>query len=303
MNPEKNPLKSFSVEQIKSLLGVKLPKDYDPTQQTQLDTQPSKSPFQLQAAGAIKGRNSGSNSIMNRLPYDLDNRKRYPDCVNPIRDQMKCGSCWAFSSTNMLAERICVATKGAKKPILSPQNLVSCYNPTDWGCDGGYVDETFKHLEDAGVNTDDCMPYQSGNGTNVQCPAQCANSDLITNTFKCKSGSTQNVSLRCHSNNSLQQLRSEEQLKNYLYYKGSLVAQFDVYSDFLNYGSGVYYHLTGDFVGRHAVKMIGYGVEAGIKYYLCANQWGTEWGDKGYFKIRVGDVKIDQDAYGCDPVV
>jgi len=29
----------------------------------------------------------------------------------------------------------------------------------------------------------------------------------------------------------------------------------------LNYGSGVYYHLTGDFVGRHAVNMIGYGVE------------------------------------------
>ena len=34
--------------------------------------------------------------------------------------------------------------------------------------------------------------------------------------------------------------------------------------------------------------MIGWGVENGVKYWLCVNSWNNEWGDKGLFKIRRG---------------
>lgn len=56
-----------------------------------------------------------------------------------------------------------------------------------------------------------------------------------------------------------------------MFYKGSCVAVFDAYEDFLNYGSGVYSHITGEFLGKHAVKVVGYGTDNGIPYYLCAN--------------------------------
>jgi hypothetical protein len=32
---------------------------------------------------------------------------------------------------------------------------------------------------------------------------------------------------------------------------------FDVYEDFMNYQSGVYQHQTGDYLGGHAVLLIG----------------------------------------------
>ena len=47
--------------------------------------------------------------------------------------------------------------------------------------------------------------------------------------------------------------------------------------------------MTGDFLGGHAVKIIGWGVEDGTPYWLVANQWNESWGDKGLFKILRGN--------------
>ena len=47
------------------------------------------------------------------------------------------------------------------------------------------------------------------------------------------------------------------------------------------YFTGVYQHTTGDYKGGHAVKMIGWGSEDGVDYWLAANSWNTDWGDKG----------------------
>ena len=63
---------------------------------------------------------------------------------------------------------------------------------------------------------------------------------------------------------------------------------FIVHSDFLTYKSGVYEHTHGQKIGEHAVKMIGWGVENKIPYWLVANSWNEDWGDKGFFKIRRG---------------
>ena len=61
-----------------------------------------------------------------------------------------------------------------------------------------------------------------------------------------------------------------------------------VYEDFINYRSGVYQHVTGGFLGGHAVRLLGWGVENGTPYWLVANSWNEDWGDRGYFKILRG---------------
>jgi cathepsin B len=57
-----------------------------------------------------------------------------------------------------------------------------------------------------------------------------------------------------------------------------MAASLGVYKDFFSYKSGVYHHVSGDHVGGHAIKVIGYGQENGLDYWLCANSWGTGWG-------------------------
>merc|ERR1711862_543828 len=83
---------------------------------------------------------------------------------------------------------------------------------------------------------------------------------------------------------------------------GPVETAFDVYSDFENYAGGIYHHVSGDMVG-HAVKMVGWGVENGQKYWKVANSWNPHWGEKGYFRIRRGNNEggIEDEVVASSP--
>mmetsp|Transcript_35777 Transcript_35777/g.6450 ORF Transcript_35777/g.6450 Transcript_35777/m.6450 type:complete len:98 (-) Transcript_35777:35-328(-) len=73
---------------------------------------------------------------------------------------------------------------------------------------------------------------------------------------------------------------------------GPVSIAFDCVDDFMHYKSGVY---SSDNCGtlpsqvNHAVLAVGYGVtDDGEDYWIVKNSWGTDWGDKGYFKIKRG---------------
>lgn len=91
------------------------------------------------------------------------------------------------------------------------------------------------------------------------------------------------------------------QIKSEIYANGPMETDFTVYNDFFNYASGVYQHVYGAYAGGHAVKILGWGTENGVDYWLCANSWGTGWGLDGFFKIKQGDCGIDDTVYACTP--
>ena len=77
---------------------------------------------------------------------------------------------------------------------------------------------------------------------------------------------------------------NEDAIKHELLTHGPVEADFEVYADFPTYKSGVYQHVSGALLGGHAVKLMGWGEEKGVPYWLCANSWNTDWGDHGFFK-------------------
>jgi len=74
---------------------------------------------------------------------------------------------------------------------------------------------------------------------------------------------------------------------------GPITGAFTVYEDFLTYKSGVYQHMSGAALGGHAIKVIGWGEEDGLNYWLCVNSWNETWGDQGLFKIKIGDCGMN----------
>jgi len=69
---------------------------------------------------------------------------------------------------------------------------------------------------------------------------------------------------------------------------GPVEAAFTVYTDFMLYKGGVYSHVSGTEEGGHAIKIVGWGVDNGTKYWLVANSWSPAWGENGFFRIKRG---------------
>jgi len=94
---------------------------------------------------------------------------------------------------------------------------------------------------------------------------------------------------------SVYSLESEEDVMKSLTTKGPVTAAFTVYEDFLAYKSGVYQHVTGSELGGHAIEIVGFGVDNGVKYWTVKNSWNPSWGNGGFFNILRG-----QDECGID---
>jgi hypothetical protein len=54
------------------------------------------------------------------LPTSFDARTKWPDCIHAIRNQEQCGSCWAFSTSEALSDRFCIASNGEINEVFSP---------------------------------------------------------------------------------------------------------------------------------------------------------------------------------------
>ena len=88
---------------------------------------------------------------------------------------------------------------------------------------------------------------------------------------------------------------------------GPVEAAFLVYSDFPAYHSGVYHRteVGGEALGGHAIKVVGWGVEGGVEYWLCVNSWDVEWGNGGTFKIKRGtnECGVEEMVYAGLPAL
>ena len=74
--------------------------------------------------------------------------------------------------------------------------------------------------------------------------------------------------------------------------QGPVQAILEVYTDFFMYGNGVYQktNLASNTVaGYHAVRIVGWGQDGGVKYWRVANSWGLDWGEEGFFRIAKGN--------------
>lgn len=232
------------------------------------------------------------------IPKSFDARTEWGFCssISTIRDQGSCGSCWAFGAAEAMSDRVCVATHGVHTPILSVEELVSCCDECGMGCEGGYPEEAWLYWEMNGLvtggpykSTTGCYPYEVHpcehhiNGTRYP---QCGD---IVSTPTCRSNCVDGSkwSSKYYGNDSYTYYDVESSMIDIMMF-GPIESAFTVYNDFPLYKSGVYSHTSGVELGGHAIKVLGWGTENSTPYWLVANSWNSDWGNKGYFKILRG---------------
>jgi len=215
------------------------------------------------------------------IPTEFDARTQWPSCasvIGTITNQDPCGSCWAMSSSGVLADRMCISW-GVKKQ-LSPQYMVYCGEHT-MGC-GGAADSTspWVQLMEEGTVPEECVPFA---GTDGKCPDQCWDGTLITDNMLVRADGIAFPWGRT----AVSRVR---EIQTEILLNGPVQASFLTFSDFDEYDGGVY-HRSKEAVrdGAHAIRIIGWGTtDDGEDYWLVANSWGPDWGENGLFRIRRG---------------
>ncbi|ETV91605.1 hypothetical protein H310_13855 [Aphanomyces invadans] len=95
------------------------------------------------------------------------------ECVNPIRYQGYCGSCWAFSAVGTAESAHCIMT--GELLDLSEQQVVSCStNGYSMGCSGGFEDAALDYITSEGLCLEHEYPYTSGEANDTgECYDSC----------------------------------------------------------------------------------------------------------------------------------
>jgi len=237
------------------------------------------------------------------LPKEFDPRKEWSNCtsIGDIRDQGGCGSCWAFGAVTAMSDRLCIhAPKDNPVDVrVSAEDLLSCCYTCGMGCNGGFLGPSWSYWQRRGLVTgflydspEGCKPYSIApceHHVEGDRP-DCGNEPTPSCKKTCQAGyGTEYADDKTYGKAPQTLPRDEQAIMKELMENGPAEAAFTVYEDFVNYKSGVYKHVKGRQLGGHAIKIMGWGEEDGTPYWLIANSWNTDWGDKGTFKILRGE--------------
>jgi len=185
--------------------------------------------------------------------------------VTDVEDEGQCGSTWAFSVKESIESF--AATVG-KHPLvkLSTQQIVACDQDDD-GCCGGEPDVAFKYVIKAGgLETDVDYPYTSGNGTVDKCLFNKAKVKISFKNFTMVAPGEQIL----HSVLSLGPPSACVSAESWQTYTGGIMTSCLGTMD-------------------HCVQVVGYDDTHSPPYWIVRNQWGTDWGEKGYIRIAQGN--------------
>lgn len=219
--------------------------------------------FPLKAPSTIQEEIS-SHLIRKRSPSPDSIDWREKGVVTPVKNQLKCASCWAFSAAAALEAKL-YREKGVLQS-LSEQQIVDCSKQSgNHGCSKGYTALAFIFSKENGLLTEDEYPYKAKDGT---CRESAGGAKI---------------------NTGVKAVKSEEDLQDAVGNIGPVSVGLDAHDEkFQFYHSGVYFNETCDPEEiNHAVLAVGYGFDETTKmaYWLLKNSYGATWGENGYLKL------------------
>ena len=231
------------------------------------------------------------------LPARFDWRSAH--ILPPVRDQLLCGSCWAFASVGALEAGLAVekarrdigkSTKVFAAPYqawtidFSEQEVLSCSGAGD--CKGGSMDDALDWMKTHALYTESSDPY-------------AARAD------KCHAGTSTSVKVAMNGFiDASVVVPSRATLKQYIAHYGPIAVTMYAYDDLQDYAGNVYRGFPNGPMGarqpdghlvNHAVILVGW--DDGEGAWIVRNSWGADWGSPVGYSDSYRHYKSYWDAH------
>lgn len=186
--------------------------------------------------------------------------------VNDIKDQAQCGSCWAFSAIQAADSADAIETGTLQS--FSEQNLVDCVTGCS-GCNGGLMTEAFDYV------------------IKKQKRQFCLESDYVYTAVDgtCQFSQYSHVGSISYYENVPE--GDEDYLAAVVEQYGPVAVAIDASNwSFQLYSGGIYNEPScTPYSLDHGVGCVGFGSDAGERYWIVRNSWGKSWGEQGYIRM------------------
>lgn len=193
--------------------------------------------------------------------------------VSGIKDQQKCGCCYAFATAAVLESAYAIKTKSSTVTEFSAQQITDCSGNGNNGCSGGNFGPSIRYLKGQGnkLSTWASYPYAGRRQT-------------------CRTSGINQVNLGNIEYGMVQE-GNEKAMADALVNYGPLFIGLDADSQlFMFYKAGV---LSINNCPKrqqdmdHAMTVVGYGYDSALRmsYWTIKNSWGVKWGENGYVRL------------------
>jgi hypothetical protein len=198
------------------------------------------------------------------LPSDVDLSKDFPRPGNQGQQSSCVGWATAYALKSY-QERVEIGW--SLEPSEHRFSPAYVYNQINGGEDhGSYISEALDLIVNQGAATLDTAPYDDGDY--LAQPSNAARQEAAQ--FKGRSWKTANGTIEIKS-----------ALANRLPVVAG-IAVFDSFSN-LNGPNSIYNSFNGEYLGGHAITIVGYDDTRYGGAFKIINSWGQNWGDSGYF--------------------
>jgi cathepsin X len=238
------------------------------------------------------------------LPKELNwrnhNGKNY---VTRMRNQhipQYCGSCWAQSTTSMIADRISIMREAAFPEIVLSAQILLDYDYNDSGCHGGDFSSALQWVKSNHLTEDNCSNYRA-KGHEEENPdlqpycKDCADGKC----FVPKKYNKYTITEWGKIANNMDAIKTE--LLN-----GPISCSINASPmEDIPFGNRDVFTKNVEGGSNHAIGIVGWGFDEKLQesYWIMRNSWGEYFADEGYIKILAGHniINIEDDCYYAIP--
>ena len=238
--------------------------------------------------GLTVGEGSGASS-RSHTPSLVDWRNRWGwPWITTIRDQNGCEACWVFGAVALVEAMVRI--EHCVWPMISEGDIHKGLNATCCQC--GNPENPLQWMKNHGAADPECFPWPTSGSSCSKCGGTGGSpyDNIAYTPTPDRSGRSVRIPNYTH-------VGSVSDQKKWLDTVGPLVCGIEVWTDFFDYGSGVYHKQAtingkpNKLAGGHIMLIVGY--DDTLNAWIVKNSWGNGFGDHGYVHIRYGEVGID----------